>query len=591
MELKTLLTPRDTQTVTVKADAEVSTVGECEAALNLKNVVLEGVPNGAELAAELSAKPLSFGYSNGRLLGVCHAKGDEDWSTNVKKAVVSALQVQYQEEKSNVDEHDFSGRCPTDYHKMLSPDDSTTVLEKRKNLNLCDERRVDLRQTPDQALGQLKEVFRHHLHPMDSEVTCRYTIKDKVVSNVDCEERHTLVHRTHKPIHVSNVKMDLKETKDGVADNLADVESEPKKPYFTYEHNHKNPTESDAVEVLKKLCSELTEKPVSIDTSFTFQKLVDKLRYLSESETANLDEQTKGSLCSDEQHRLRELFLDAAAYAASDGAIKALVKAHESQELSLTRSTALFSVVAVKAAPNKDTVQALLPLISSEKTLRPLVLGISVLTRRYCEKTNDCETNEGVKEARDAYLKRYATATDDAEKIMLVRALENLNVNKNGVEEVNNLLNEVVNNNDADPMLRTAAVNALPTDPANNDRFMELVMDENKPNEARIAALQKLAKNNALKDKMSKMFEVTAPCVKNYVLTYANNLKKSGNDLRKKMVGEDLQLPEQPDNSFGITRNIAHEYGPVTFEYDVVYPKHDNVTRSVTARVTRASNG
>ena len=591
MDAKTVLTPRDSQKVTIKGDAEVAFVSDCEAVLRLQNVAIDGVPNGAELAAELAAKPFAFGYFNGRILGVCPADDDQDWSLNVKKAIVSSLQVLSDGNVEKAEEIDFSGRCPTEYRKIRSQDDNTVVIEKRKDLNLCDDRRIDLRQTPDQALGQLKELMRHYMHPMDSDLSCRMTLKDKVVTEVDCEERHVLVHRSNKPVHMSYVKMMLKQNKDGVAADLGPTNAQPKRPYLSFDHKHKNPTETDVVEVLKKLCSEITEPQASIETSFTFQKLVDKLRYLSAEETASVDESVKTSICPAHAHRLRELFLDASAFAASDGSIRTLVKAHENQELSITRSTALFTVAAIKAAPNKETVQVLLPVIASEKTIRPMLLGFSVLVRRYCEKTNDCATNSGVKDARDAYLARLAVAKDASERMTIVRALENLNVNTDGVDNMVNAMDEIIKSTDAEPAMRAAAVNALPNDASHMDRYKSLVMDESMPNEARIAAFQKMMKNGGMSH-IKDLFAVKGECMKNYVLTYVDNLKKSKNDLRRQTVGEDVELPEKPKREIGITRNIAREYGPYTFEYDVIYPEtHENVTRSINGRLIRSKNG
>ncbi|KAH7640192.1 apolipophorin [Dermatophagoides farinae] len=588
LDAKTVLTPRDSQKVTIKADAEVAIVSACEAVLRLQNVAIDGVPNGAELASELASKSFAFGYFNGRILGVCPANDDQDWSLNIKKAIVSALQVQFDENKDKVEESDFSGRCPTEYRKIRN-EDNMVVMEKRKDLNLCDDRRIDLRQTPDQALGQLKEMIRHYMHPMDSDLSCRMTLKDQVVSEVDCEERHVLVHRSHKPVHLSYVKMMLKESKDGVAADLGQTDSEPKRPYLSFDHKHKNPTETDVVEVLKKLCSEISEPQASIETSFTFQKLVDKLRYLSAEETASVDESVKTSVCPAHAYRIRELFLDASAFAASDGSIRTLVKAHENQELSITRSTALFTVVAMKAAPNKETVQVLLPVIASEKTIRPMLLGFSVLVRRYCEKSADCASNSGVKDARDAYLARLATAKDANERMTIVRALENLNVNTEGVDNMINAMDEIIKS-DAEPALRAAAVNALPNDASHMDRYKSLVMDESMPNEARIAAFQKMMKNGGMSH-IKDLFTVKGECMKNYVLTYVDNLKKSKNDLRRQTVSGDVELPEQPKREIGITRNIAREYGPYTFEYDVIYPEtHENVTRSINGRLIRAKN-
>lgn len=593
LEAKTVLTPRDSQKVTIKADAEVAIQTICEAVLRLKNVAIEGVENGADLATQVAANPIGFGYFNGKVRGVCPTKDEEEWVTNIKKAIISALQVSVSGEEASTElvEEDFSGKCPTTFTKLESSDKGT-VIQKKKDLNRCTERRVDLRQTPDQALGQFKELVRQYVHPIDSDASCRVTIKDLVVKEVDCEEKHLLVHRREKPIHVSNVKLTLKETKAGIPADFADREVVQQAIFINSEHKHDHTSsEADVVAVLKTLCQSVSEKTAHLESSTSFSKLVDLLKYLPVDAASSVDDAVKsGSICPAAQKRLRELFLDASAFAASDSAIKTLVKAHNNQELSVSRAAAAFTVIALKAAPSEETVRALLPLVESETTTRPLLLGFSVLIRRYCEKTNDCATNAAIQDARDVYVNRIGKTTDKLIKVTLIKGLENLNVNKNGNDNVVKLLDEVVNSAEAGDAARLAAVKALPNDPSLNDQLKGIVLKEENPNEVRIAAFQKLVLNNGLKD-ANQLLGVQEHCVKNYILTSLKNLKNSKNPVRRSLVPESLELKEEPSTKFGITRNLEYEYGPLTVDVDIVYPKNSNVTRSISARLSKIVNG
>jgi len=592
LEAKTTLTPRDTQKVTIKADAEVAIQNVCEAVLRLKNVAIEGVANGAELAAQVGTNPIGFGYFNGKVRGVCPTKDEEEWVTNIKKAVISALQLSATGEESSteINEEDFSGKCPTTYTKQASSDKGT-VIQKKKDLNKCSERRIDLRLSPDQALSQFKELVRHYLHPVDSQLSCKVTLKDLVVKDVECEETHTLVHRHDKPIHVSNLKLNLKDTKTGIAADFAEREVVKQEIFLTHEHKHDHAaSEADVVAVLKELCQQVSDKTAHIESSNTFAKLVDLLKYLPSDAASSVDEAVKsGSICAPATKRLRELFLDASAFAASDSGIKTLVKAHNNQELSVSRAAAAFTVVALKAAPNEETVRALLPLIDSDTTTRPLLLGFSVLIRRYCEKTKDCETNAAIQEARDVYVNRIGKTTDKLIKVTLIKGLENLNVNKNGNENVVKLLDEIINSQEAGDGARLAAVKALPNEPSINDQLKSIVLKEANPNEVRIAAFQKLATNSGLKD-VNQLLGVQEHCVKNYILTYLKNLKNAKNPVRRALVPDNVEIKEEPSTKFGITKNLAYEYGPLFVDVDVVYPKDSNVTRSITARISKIAN-
>lgn len=596
LEAKTVLTPRDTIKVTLKADAEVAIENVCEATLRLKNVVIEGVPNGAEMAAQISANPIGFGYHNGKIRGVCPTKDEEEWAVNIKKAVISALQVSVAGDQFSADaeEEDFAGKCTTSFTR-LEQGDKGTVLQKKKDLNRCSERRVDLRQTPDQALGQFKELLRQHLHPVDSQQSCKLTIKDQVVKEVECEETHTLVHRHEKPITTSSVKLTLQSSKDGIAADFAEREVvQHPNLYLAHEHKHKHTaSEADVVAKLKELCGLVSEKAASIETSTVFNELVDLLKYLPADAAASVDDAVKAgtAICPAVPKRLRELFLDASAFAASDSSIKTLVRAHNAQELTISRAAAAFTVVALKAQPNEETVKALLPLIDSETTTRPLLLGFSVLIRRYCEKTNDCATNAAIAEARDSYANRIAKTTDRLVKVTLIKALENLNVNPTGGEKAVKALEEIINSAEAGDDARLAAVKALPSTAETANQLKSIVLNEALPNEVRIAAFQKLAASPAgLKD-VSQLLAVQEHCVKNYIGTYVKNLKASKNPVRRSLVPESVELKEEPNTKMGISRNMVYEYGPMTVDVDIVYPKNSNVTQSITARISKIANG
>lgn len=593
VESKTVLTPRDSVKVTLKADAEVSIESQCKSVLRLTNVVVDGVPDGADLATQLQVEPVQFGYFDGKVRSVCSVKGEEDWSLNIKRAIVSALQLSHTSaESTDKVEQDFSGKCTTTFSKLESNDKGTLFL-KKKDLNKCSERRIDLRQTPDQALGQFKELIRHYIHPVDSDLSCKILLnKDNVVSSVDCDETHTLVYRASKPIHSSSLKLALKETKPAIATDFAAKEFETREIYFNTEHKHKHTsTEADVVVVLKKLCSEISGKTLQIEASTTFEDLVSKLRYLPDDAANSVDEAVKsGSICSEAPKRLRELFLDAAATSASDSSIKVWVKANSNGELSVSRSSVAFTVIALKASPSEDTVKALIPLISSEATTRPLLLGLSVLTRRYCQKSNDCSTNAGVKEARDALSARLAKTTDPLNKITLIKALDNLSINKENNENVIKTLDEIINNPTSEVGAQVAAVQALPDDPSLNDQLNSIALKETNENEVRIAALRKLTANNGLKD-ASSYLNVQEHCIKNYVLGYFKNLQKSKNAARRAQLPEGVTLSEEPSKKLGITKNLAVEYGPAVFEVDVIYPKNSNVTSAITLRASRAKDG
>jgi len=61
--------------------------------LQLRDVQLTGVDNQFDLKQQLESQPLQFGFDDGKIVGVCPSVEDELWAINVKKSIISALQM------------------------------------------------------------------------------------------------------------------------------------------------------------------------------------------------------------------------------------------------------------------------------------------------------------------------------------------------------------------------------------------------------------------------------------------------------------------------------------------------------------------
>ncbi len=81
------------QEVGIKASVEISTHSPCEMSLHLRDVRLKGIHNVFNLKQKLESQPLQFGFDDGRIVGVCPSVEDELWAIDVKKSIISALQI------------------------------------------------------------------------------------------------------------------------------------------------------------------------------------------------------------------------------------------------------------------------------------------------------------------------------------------------------------------------------------------------------------------------------------------------------------------------------------------------------------------
>ncbi len=110
LETNTLINVKETQSVGIKARVEITAHSVCEFSLQLREVKLTGIPDPTEMQDLLQLNPLHFGSFDGKVLGVCPADNEEIWALNVKKSILSALQMTAKSvtQESIVKESDFS---------------------------------------------------------------------------------------------------------------------------------------------------------------------------------------------------------------------------------------------------------------------------------------------------------------------------------------------------------------------------------------------------------------------------------------------------------------------------------------------------
>lgn len=87
------ITEQQQQEVQITAFADVSVHAPCELVLRLRNVEMSGVAKSELLAKQLEQEPLHFAYDDGQVMDVCSSLNEHTWALNVKKSIISALQM------------------------------------------------------------------------------------------------------------------------------------------------------------------------------------------------------------------------------------------------------------------------------------------------------------------------------------------------------------------------------------------------------------------------------------------------------------------------------------------------------------------
>lgn len=84
---------------------------------------------------QLEQHSTKFSQDNGRIEQVCFDENEETWVLNLKKSILSTLQVSQREQTEQIVEKDVLGYCNTKYEQI-----SAKQIHKTKFLSTCTKR-------------------------------------------------------------------------------------------------------------------------------------------------------------------------------------------------------------------------------------------------------------------------------------------------------------------------------------------------------------------------------------------------------------------------------------------------------------------
>lgn len=188
-------------TLKLTANVALSAKDNCRLVMTLDKVTVSGDASvdSAKLAAGLQANPVSFRLNKkGELDSLVRFADDEPaWAKNVKRGIISTLQVKSDDDLRNenpadktsdksavVYESDVLGRCRTTYER------DGDKLEKTKSLSRCtlnaNEKDSTVQFVP---YKNLPEFYQGQL--FFEQYKCKSQVSDSLVKSVECEEKST----------------------------------------------------------------------------------------------------------------------------------------------------------------------------------------------------------------------------------------------------------------------------------------------------------------------------------------------------------------------------------------------------------------
>lgn len=112
--------------------------------LQLRSVEIRGPVDQVQFKTTLEQSPIMFSFDDGAINEVCPSPDDEPWAVNVKKAILSSLQVRLDRNQTSrrltvVRETDILGTCDTQY-EILQQRWGITTIKKTKDMKTCTNR-------------------------------------------------------------------------------------------------------------------------------------------------------------------------------------------------------------------------------------------------------------------------------------------------------------------------------------------------------------------------------------------------------------------------------------------------------------------
>jgi hypothetical protein len=584
------------QEVGIKARVELSTHSPCEMSLQLRDVQLQGIQNVFDLKQQLESNPIQFGFDDGHIVGVCPSLDDELWAINVKKSIISALQMTAKstDSKSIVTETDILGKCETIY-EPISKRYATLVIQKSKALNRCSDRQQTQIGFFPRKYGLNEVLMRTSAPIMNSSFICSQTIDKDVIIGTTCEERQLLW--PSNIVLASNLNLRFEKQIQGLSARRVQQFGQRHQLLMSSRISSKNQNfdESEFMSLLRTISSQIQNDVLSPETTQTFPQMVTALEQISKSGIQRIWSSVESGEISSSP-KLRDLFLDALALASSEASIEILVNEYNSGKISRERSSYLFSLMAFTSHPNENALKLVLPLLQSRDTPKQVVLGITGFIHNLKVVSNHV-SKQLLKQSIDAIVERIQSSGIPSEMISLIKSLENIGFEDNS--EAKQFLLSLAQNSRQKQGVRVSAINALTdnSDQQIREELLKLFRTESESNELRISAYKSVVMSGGVTQRQleqirDQLRRESNQNIVNYVRSHQKNLRQTSDPHKRDVLPINAPEFESAENELGYSRNMElsylHESTQIGFalETDLVFPKQSRIPRSITFNVS-----
>ncbi|KAF5288699.1 hypothetical protein FQR65_LT11964 [Abscondita terminalis] len=408
----------------VGANVFITPQNACEYVLQLQDFRIEDSTGKIYRDFEGIEKPVTFQYLGGSVgPEICAETDDPPRSLNVKRAVISHLQLD-----SNDTQTDIFGECPTSV-SVVAKDKDDTLIRKMRNLRNC---KVSLTKG-----GKSVPILRQN-------VVSFHRLNDGVVQHADIHEGITLtsdkVNATVQSVlkyigTVAEIKPNVRATEIKTI-MFEDIPTLP----------HKS-TKDSLMTALDKFGTDAMA--VSNVTAQNFLNLVKIMRDSTKEDLVSVYLLIGNTY-------FRKIFLDALLRCGTSEAMMATIELKNGKKLQRDEEEMLYQGFAYVRYPTPEIVRAAADLLSDNRAPTEVYPNIGTLVGRYCER-NICHDDDVVAEITT----KFASKLGSPSKTEVVYALKGLSNAKHLREDVARQVFALAQNADENNRLRSAAYDVL----------------------------------------------------------------------------------------------------------------------------------
>nr|AAU93694.1 vitellogenin [Charybdis feriata] len=381
----------------------LTVLGPCDLAISFKGSKVDG-KTGLSGSDKLERYPLVVAMTDGRVQRVCSHPDDDTWAINMKKGVVSALQISLpslsiSNSGLNFTETDVLGTCPTYYE--VQAEGAKVLVKKEKNHRLCQEHYP----TPDEIdLPHLKGP----LPIQESQSICRQEIDSGIISSVVCEDKKVIrpSYGMYKYVEAKQ-ESTLRLTSSDVSapDTISRIgqdELVPRSLRYDYETAKKDPSLVPELEQTLTYLCEITKDGVEADVAAHLSKAVHLMRRIPEQGFNEIYTKVHNKQICPQHSRLESMYKDAIAFVHEPESVpvmvKELVEGRATGTLAALYSTGFYLV----PRPDVKAIRALEPLFKSNADLSSAKLAAASMVNTYCRHKPHCYEESPVRNLAQA---------------------------------------------------------------------------------------------------------------------------------------------------------------------------------------------